>query len=278
MGDQNKQQQTRHARRLYVGGIPQGTQDADLNNWFSMVVAKAMAPHKLEGGPPVVQIYIDQAKCFAFVELSSIELTTACLGLDGMKYEHRGGTTIIKVRRPNDFKEELMPHNLQPLANFNLSSFGMGSAVSDGPGKLFIGGLPYGLDDDQVKELLSAFGILKSFHLVRDPGSITSKGYGFCEYMDLQTTQTAIEGLNDLVIGQKTLTVRIASGNAGAAPSQIMTHMQAAGGAAGIFQPGQPSQRAQQTAYGSGGMGIVLPPAPPSIATQHPTRVRKFSS
>jgi hypothetical protein len=44
--------------------------------------------------------------------------------------------------------------------------------------------------------------------------------------MDLMTTQNAIEGLNNLAIGEKTLTVRIATNNTGAPPSQIMTHMQ----------------------------------------------------
>ena len=154
MGDSAKQQQTRHARRLYVGGIPPGTVEEDLSVYFNNVIARATAPTVLEGGPPVVQIYINPEKCFAFVELTSIELTTACLTLDGMKYDHRTGTSIIRVRRPNDFKPELMPTNLQPLAHFNLNVFGMANSVAEGPGKLFIGGLPYHLADEQVKELL----------------------------------------------------------------------------------------------------------------------------
>ena len=281
MGDSAKQQQTRHARRLYVGGIPPGTVDEELNVYFNNVIARATAPSVLEGGPPVVQIYINPEKCFAFVELTSIELTTACLALDGMKYDHRAGTSIIRVRRPNDFKPELMPSNLQPLANFNLNVFGMTTtAAVDGPGKLFIGGLPYHLEDDQVKELLSAFGILKSFHLVRDPGSVTSKGYGFCEYLDLMTTQNAIEGLNNLAIGEKTLTVRIATNNTGGAPSQIMTHMQTVNpaGLGGIFTGGQ--NAAQQSSGMNMSMGMMggmgMPPSIPTFADLQPTRVRAY--
>ena len=272
MGDSAKQQQTRHARRLYVGGIPPGTVEEDLSVYFNNVIARATAPTVLEGGPPVVQIYINPEKCFAFVELTSIELTTACLTLDGMKYDHRTGTSIIRVRRPNDFKPELMPTNLQPLANFNLNVFGMANSVAEGPGKLFIGGLPYHLADEQVKELLSAFGTLKSFHLVRDPGSVTSKGYGFCEYLDVMTTQLAIQGLNNLEIGEKALTVRIATNNTGGAPSQIMSHMQNINvpGLGGIFQGGQhPTQPGMPGYPGMPGM----PPALPTIATQQPTKV-----
>lgn len=63
----------------------------------------------------------------------------------------------------------------------------------------------------QVRELLSAFGPLKSFHLVRDPGSPTSKGYGFCEYISPGVTAIACEGLHGMTLGDKTLTVRPAT-------------------------------------------------------------------
>lgn len=63
----------------------------------------------------------------------------------------------------------------------------------------------------QVRELLSAFGPLKSFHLVRDPGSPTSKGYGFCEYLNGGVTAIACEGLHGMTLGDKTLTVRPAT-------------------------------------------------------------------
>jgi hypothetical protein len=75
----------------------------------------------------------------------------------------------------------------------------------DGPGKVFIGvyprlvgavlvnrhvyfcagGLPYTLTEENVKELLTVFGPLKSFHLVKEPGMASSKGYGFCEFVDV---------------------------------------------------------------------------------------------
>jgi splicing factor U2AF subunit len=110
---------------------------------------------------------------------------------------------VLRVRRPNDFKPELVPKNLPPPPDVNLGALGIVSTtVSDGPSKVFVGGLPYHLSDDDVKELLMAFGPLKSFHLVRDAGSVTSKGYAFCEYYDPKTTQAAINGLNNMPIGR----------------------------------------------------------------------------
>ena len=79
-----------------------------------------------------------------------------------------------------------MPASTKPAPILNLSLLGVVSTtVSDGPNKIFVGGLPYTLTDDNVKELLSVFGPLKSFHMVRDPGMTTSKGYGFCEFQEM---------------------------------------------------------------------------------------------
>ena len=40
----------------------------------------------------------------------------------------------------------------------------------------------------QVKELLTSFGPLKAFNLVKDGATSLSKGYAFCEYVDVSAT------------------------------------------------------------------------------------------
>jgi RNA recognition motif-containing protein len=96
----------------------------------------------------------------------------------------------------------------------------VGTNVTDGPNKIYIGSIPPQLTDDNVKEILSAFGQLKAFNLVRDPGSVLSKGYAFCEYTDSSLTQVAIEGLNGLPVADKQLQVRVANLSAKAQQAQ----------------------------------------------------------
>jgi len=208
-------QQTKHARRLYVGGIAPDTSEDELGLFLEDTINKSITCTWDDTRNSILNVYINREKCFAFVEVKSIELTTACVGFDGITFPSRGGVrATLRIRRPNDFKPELLPPNLRPTPTINLAALGIVSSnVSDGPGKVFVGGLPYHLMEDQVKELLTVFGPLKSFHLVRDPGVVTSKGYGFCEYNDNITTQTAIAGLNGLTVGDKTLTVRLATQN-----------------------------------------------------------------
>lgn len=55
----------------------------------------------------------------------------------------------------------------------------------------------------QVKELLTSFGPLKAFNLVKDSATGLSKGYAFCEYVDVN--------LNDQVSIPDELLIKILS-------------------------------------------------------------------
>jgi splicing factor U2AF subunit len=66
--------------------------------------------------------------------------------------------------------------------------------VPDGPNKIFMGGLPANLQEEQIKELATAFGPLKAFNLIKDGATGTSKGYAFFEYADPTNTDAACAG------------------------------------------------------------------------------------
>ena len=46
----------------------------------------------------------------------------------------------------------------------------------DAADRVFVGGLPYYLNEEQCRELLSSFGALKAFDLVKDRDTGQSKG------------------------------------------------------------------------------------------------------
>jgi hypothetical protein len=69
--------------------------------------------------------------------------------------------------------------------------------------KIFFGGLADYLNEDQVKELLTSFGQLRAFNLVKDSATGLSKGYAFCEYGEYGITDQAIAGLNGMQLGEK---------------------------------------------------------------------------
>ena len=161
-----------------------------------------------------MQTYINNDKFFAFVELTTIELTTACCVLDGISYKN----ATLRIRRPNDFRPEALPANLPPPPDLDLSFLGIVSnAAYEGPNKLLISGVPVHLSESDIKELLGAFGTLKMFHLPCEPGMPINKGYAFCEYESEESTKVVLEGLQGMELGGSFLSVKL---NLGSGTSQ----------------------------------------------------------
>nr|GLL39251.1 splicing factor U2af large subunit B-like isoform X4 [Ipomoea trifida] len=223
------QQATRHARRVYVGGLPPNANEQSIATFFSHVMS-AIGGNSAGPGDAVVNVYINHEKKFAFVEMRSVEEASNAMALDGIIFE--GGP--VKIRRPSDYNPSLaatLGPSL-PNPNLNLAAVGLapGSAGGlEGPDRIFVGGLPYYFTEAQIRELLESFGPLRGFDLVKDRETGNSKGYAFCVYRDVSVTDIACAALNGIKMGDKTLTVRRANqGTTQPKPEQdsILLHAQ----------------------------------------------------
>lgn len=74
----------------------------------------------------------------------------------------------LKIRRPKDYGGESM--SAAPSVPGAIST-----NVPDSIHKVFVGGLPTYLNEEQVQELLTSFGELRAFNLVRENGTGVSK-------------------------------------------------------------------------------------------------------
>lgn len=213
---------TRHARRLYVGNLPAGTTELQIGDFFSRALVASKGSES--GDEPVISVYINIDKRFAFIETRTVREAAAGLCLDGVKFQE----VLLRVRRPNDFVATAASNQTRPPDGFNPSILGIVSTqVSDGPNKMFIGGIPYNLTEDQVKALLQSYGQLAAFNLIKEPTSGLSKGFAFFEYVDGSVGEAACEGLHGMKVADKTLTVRKATQTVGA---DNVTHASGLGG------------------------------------------------
>ena len=80
---------------------------------------------------------------------------------------------------------------------------------------LFVAGLPYDLDDDELMEIFEKFGTIKSAKVAIDKETGKSRGFGFVEMPIEAEAKDAIENLNDISLGKKPLVVKAADDRQG---------------------------------------------------------------
>lgn len=148
---------TRQARRLYVGNIPFGCSEEEMMDFFNTQMHAcgfSQAP-----GNPVLACQINLDKNFAFLEFRSIDETTQAMAFDGINFKGQS----LKIRRPHDY---------QPMPGMSESPTvtvpgGTIPVVQDSPHKIFIGGLPNYLNEDQVGQLnVSDFIIIVNWKII----------------------------------------------------------------------------------------------------------------
>merc|ERR1712071_717049 len=72
---------------------------------------------------------------------------------------------------------------------------------------VFVCNIPYGVTEDQLKEIFGEAGSVVSFRIVHDRETGRSKGFGFCEYQDPSSAAAAMRDLNGYEINGRTLRV-----------------------------------------------------------------------
>jgi len=73
--------------------------------------------------------------------------------------------------------------------------------------KLYVGSLPYNIDDTGLQEIFAPFGAVVSAKIVTDRFSGQSKGFGFVEMSSRSEGHKAMEGLNGKSLGHRSLVV-----------------------------------------------------------------------
>lgn len=74
--------------------------------------------------------------------------------------------------------------------------------------KLFVAGLPYDMDNQDLKEMFELYGTIISAKVVMDYTTRKSKGFGFVEFEKVLEAKETMELLNGKMIKGKLLTVK----------------------------------------------------------------------
>lgn len=201
---------SRQAKRLLVSNLPSGTNEDSLMSFFNL---QMNGLNVIESTDPCVLCQFSNDSSFAVLEFRNPLDATVALALDGISMEaddvaNGAGQEArgLNIRRPKDY---VMP------AVAEETSFDpdvVSNIVPDTINKLCITNIPPFLTDEQVLELLAAFGKPKAFVLVKDRSTEESRGIAFAEYAEpTKANEPALSTLNGMDVGGKKLKVAKAS-------------------------------------------------------------------
>lgn len=76
--------------------------------------------------------------------------------------------------------------------------------------RLFIGGLPWSVTDQQLEEIFAAHGKVSSAKVITDKFTGKSKGFGFVEYEKDEEADIAIKALDGSSLEERKINVNVA--------------------------------------------------------------------
>lgn len=88
-----------------------------------------------------------------------------------------------------------------------MSSYREGMRNMNRACSVFVGNIPYDASEEELRNIFSRVGPVVSFRLMYDRDSRQPKGYGFCEYRDIETAYSCMRNLNDVDYGGRPLRV-----------------------------------------------------------------------
>ena len=74
--------------------------------------------------------------------------------------------------------------------------------------KLFVAGLPFDVDDQELKEMFELYGTVSSAKVILDRDTRKSRGFGFVEFSGESEAKEAIKALDGAMLEGRALTVK----------------------------------------------------------------------
>jgi splicing factor U2AF subunit len=206
-----KASNSRQAKRLVVSNIPPDTTEDSILSFFNL---QLNGLNVIETTDPCILCQFASDRSFAILEFRNASEATVALAMDGISMEAEdqangagdGAARGLQIRRPKDYVMPAIPEEMA------YDSDVVSNVVPDTINKLCITNIPSFLTEEQIIDLLTAFGKPKSFILVKDRSTEESRGIAFTEYAEPgPANQGALETLNGMDVGGKTLKVTKAS-------------------------------------------------------------------
>lgn len=165
-----KPSNARQSKRLFVHNLPPNITDEAIVNFINLQLNGLNVINTVD---PCISAQLSKDRAFALIEFKNPAEATVALALDGIVVDDseimdttngtsNGDNKGLPIRRPKDYIVPSVAEDTEYEEGV------VSSVVLDTPNKISVTNLLLNLTDEQVIELLVAFGQLKAFVLVKD--------------------------------------------------------------------------------------------------------------
>ena len=167
-----KASNSRQSKRLIVSNFAPATTEENLTSFFNL---QMNGLNVVENHDPCVGCQLSSSGAFAVLDFKDASDATVALAFDGISMEANDAVNGsaepagLVIRRPQDYVMAAVPEEVAHDPDV------VSSHVPDTLNKLSVTNIPSFLTEDQVIELLAAFGKPKAFVLVKDRNTQESR-------------------------------------------------------------------------------------------------------
>lgn len=212
-----KLENSRVAKRLLISGFgADNYTHTDIAGFFNEQFKSIELDTSLpDTTPAVAQSFANEKGDLVVLEFQSAEIATIALTFDGGFFQDDDSKFVMQIRRPVDYItpviSALQIAAAEAASKTQTEQPEYKSRVHDSANKISIAGIPSYLNEEQIVEVLKAFGPLSAFQIIRDKFTKESRGIAFCEFQDSEVTPMACLGLNGMELGDGKLRVKLGS-------------------------------------------------------------------
>ncbi|KAJ7190903.1 hypothetical protein O6H91_11G035000 [Diphasiastrum complanatum] len=194
----------------YVTGVLCGSGFCDLFqnaiHFSSLIVLLFLYPTEFISRLKVVYDKLTgRSRGFAFVTMGSAEEAEAAVSkLDGYSLEGRS----IKVNISSGQKGGGSPRSLGGFSSGNSNAYG--SSETGDSSKVFVGNLPWVVDDAALEKMFNPYGEVVEARVIYDRDSGQSRGFGFVTLSSPSQASEAVSSLNGSDFDGRPLRVNLA--------------------------------------------------------------------
>ncbi|KAL6559352.1 hypothetical protein OROGR_004469 [Orobanche gracilis] len=171
--------------KVYVGNLPYDVDSEKLAKLFEKAGL-------VEVAEVIYNRDTDQSRGFGFVTMSTVEEAEKAVEMLH-HYDVNGRVLTVSKAAPKGSRPERLPH------------------VLDSASKIYVGSLPWSVDDARLEQIFSEYGNVVSAQIVFDKENGRSRGFGFVVMSSESEMNDAIASLDGQTVDGRIIKVNVAA-------------------------------------------------------------------